>query len=107
MPSENSEVLFFRLFVNFQMPVSRKCLHLLTKNLHFPITYQNNLSNKISHKFGLRWNLKPLLAHGLRSSVDWQCSSKSQNIFAARAGNSGLHVEFMEYMLGTALFKYK
>ena len=37
----------------------------------FPKNWSTYLSNKISQKFDLRWNTKPLLAHGKKKEDIW------------------------------------
>ena len=63
-----AKVTFSCLFVNFKYQYLENAsayrikIYISRKNIS---TY---LSNKISHEFGLRWNTKPLLAHGLKTS---------------------------------------
>ena len=54
----------------------------------FPQNLSTYLSNKISHKFGLRWNTKPLLAHGLLVLLEYDCKKNCHRIGSSFPGKS-------------------
>ena len=60
------------------------CFRLQTKRIAFSKNLSIYLSNKISHKFCLRWNTKPLLAHGLLRAT--AKSLRHKNEFWRRKG---------------------
>ena len=63
--TENSSGTIFPPFCEFSNADISKMHPLTDLKFTFPQNLLTYLSNEISNKFGLRWNTKPLLAHGL------------------------------------------